>query len=102
MTITIPMAITIPQINLFLNKWLAIELAPLSRELVQITQGLSLAIMQIVTEINANSDKFLPHLSTPFLLLSQPSRNSHQTVVKTALTRLINSAIRGKCWLSSF
>jgi hypothetical protein len=72
MTITIPMAITIPQVNLFFNKWLAIELAPLSRVLVQITQGLGLVIMQIVTKINANSDEFSPHSSTPFLLLLRP------------------------------
>jgi hypothetical protein len=67
MAITIPIAIIIPHINRFLNKYLAIELTPLSCELVQITQGLSLAIMQIVTEINANSDKFSPHSSMPFL-----------------------------------
>jgi hypothetical protein len=66
MAITTPMAINIPQIHPFFNKWLAIELAPLSRVLVQITQGLGLVIMQIVTEINANSDKISPHLSIPF------------------------------------
>jgi hypothetical protein len=56
MAITIPMAISIPQIHPFFNEWLAIELAPLSRVLVQITQGLGLAIMQIATELNADCD----------------------------------------------
>jgi hypothetical protein len=56
MAITIPMAISIPQIHPFFNEWLAIELAPLSRELLQITQGLGLAIMQIATELNADCD----------------------------------------------
>jgi hypothetical protein len=58
MAITIPIAISIPQIHPFFNKWLAIELAPLSRVLVQITQGLGLAIMQIVTKFNASSNEF--------------------------------------------
>jgi hypothetical protein len=52
MAITIPIAINIPQIHPFFNKWLAIELAPLSRVLAQITQGLGLVIMQIVTKFN--------------------------------------------------
>ena len=60
------MAISIPQINLFLNKFLAIELTLIQLGIDTIFSGVRSGIMQMVIELNANSDGSSPHSSLPF------------------------------------
>jgi hypothetical protein len=66
MAITIPMAISIPQINLFLNKFLAIELSLIQPGTDTKFSELGLGITQMVIELNTFSDGSSPHSSLPF------------------------------------
>jgi hypothetical protein len=66
MAITIPIAISIPQIHPFFNEWLAIELTLVQLRTDTRFSRVRSGITQIVTEINANSDEFSPHSSMPF------------------------------------
>jgi hypothetical protein len=54
--ITIPIAISIPQIHPFFNEWLAIELTLVQLRTDTRFSGVRSGITQMVTKFNANSD----------------------------------------------